>query len=855
MKTTDAHTDTQPSWSKQRGTSAKELLPCLCCRQEDHDGLSIISKHNDDSARHCDNEELRCASRRRPSHLLRHAGIRSAHYNRISSLRTSLFLLLCLAFLGGLSAVLDSDDARDVPAKLVVSRDTSATTSQQPESSVVHMDYDHAFLRSRLLQTPTVDNTTCNETCCLEFYCTEPPPGEPNPFASVPFGVQILLIIILILLSALFSGLTLGLMGLDKTGLEIVMSGDDEVNARYAKRIYPIRKNGNLLLCTLLLGNVAVNALLSILTAENFGGLVGFLASTFLIVIFGEILPQAVCSRHALRVGSATVPLVRVIMVLFFPIAFPLGWLLDKLLGQELATTYSSAELTKLLQIHVQEAVLDSETAVAMKGALEYKNIAVKDVMTPMENTFMLSVEERLNFETIAKIFKTGYSRIPVYEVDKVSCIWLLEARCLSLQPPIHPALNSFIHFFSPIQNNVIGLLFVKDLIFIDPEDETRVADFVEIFGRALHVVWVDDKLGDVLRELKQGRSHMALVRDVNNEDETQDPFYEVKGIITLEDIIEEILGDEIVDETDAFVDGQHSVKLDRNAETFRWASLRLLDSKIIDQKLTFDEARAVTAHLSKNFPAVVDLLTENQLYKLVSETPVSIFPTAEHKLGEAVPNDLIYKKDTPSDVCTLIMAGKVTVLAGADCFRSDVSSWSVLGAGALKDPNYMPDFNAFVSSGPCRCIRITRSRFAAAVDASTLERHSHQGDNGATSTSNVASRFLPIASSREIDTPDVTAELDESRRSRKTKLFAALQAVRTPAGAGNVKKKAPGISLSRAGSQTGVGADDALSDDKVPTGEAMGPSTEVEDNVTGAEEVTRTAKPSASGQSGGKPE
>jgi metal transporter CNNM len=107
-------------------------------------------------------------------------------------------------------------------------------------------------------------------------------------------------------------------------------------------------------------------------------------------------------------------------MVLLFPVAKPLAWSLDKALGEELATTYSSKEMLKLLQIHVQEEVIDPETAGAMTGALKYKDIPVKDVMTPLDNTFMLSVDEKLNFETIAKIFKTGYSRIPVYEVSKV---------------------------------------------------------------------------------------------------------------------------------------------------------------------------------------------------------------------------------------------------------------------------------------------------------------------------------------------------------------------------------------------------------------------------------------------------
>jgi len=327
-------------------------------------------------------------------------------------------------------------------------------------------------------------------------------------------------------------------------------------------------------------------------------------------------------------------------------------------------------------------------------------------------------------------------------------------------------------------------LLFVKDLIFVDPEDETRVGDLVDIFGRGVHVVWPDDKLGDVLRELKQGRSHMALVRDVNNEDESQDPFYEVTGIITLEDIIEEILGAEIVDETDAFLDGTHSIKLDR-ADAFKFARLRLLDRKIVDERLSLDETRAVTAHLWKNFPQVVSFLTETQLQRLVADTTVTVLPTAEQEMGESTPSDLLYEKGKVTDYCTLILAGKVTVLVGADQFRSDVSSWALLASGALEDTNYTPDFTAYVSSGPCRCIQISRARYTAAVDASAFERTQHSSMHSSHNNGSPAGVASTFSESRHPPAPDVgvvtrqeSSESPERTDSRKAKLMTALRAV-----------------------------------------------------------------------------
>ena len=124
---------------------------------------------------------------------------------------------------------------------------------------------------------------------------------------------------ILVVFSGIFSGLTLGLLGLDLNGLEIVMASDssDAVNAA---KILPIRKHGNLLLCTLLLGNVAVNAAVSVVLSEISSGLMAFFVSTALIVLFGEIIPQSVCSRYALVIGAKFVYLVWILLIVMSPV-------------------------------------------------------------------------------------------------------------------------------------------------------------------------------------------------------------------------------------------------------------------------------------------------------------------------------------------------------------------------------------------------------------------------------------------------------------------------------------------------------------------------------------------------------
>lgn len=216
---------------------------------------------------------------------------------------------------------------------------------------------------------------------------------------TIPYPGDYIVVCMLICLSAAFSGLNLGLLSLDKVGLQIVMAGDDEQTIKCAKAILPVRERGNLLLCTLLLGNVAVNSLVSILLADMTSGVVGFVSSTLLIVLFGEIVPQSACSRYPLKTGYYFLPLVKIFMMLFFVVAYPLSAALDFILGEDMGTIFSKRELRKMLEIHVQRGAVDIESGGVVDGALKYRDMRVSEIVTPRDSVFMISADDRLNYQ------------------------------------------------------------------------------------------------------------------------------------------------------------------------------------------------------------------------------------------------------------------------------------------------------------------------------------------------------------------------------------------------------------------------------------------------------------------------
>jgi metal transporter CNNM len=315
-----------------------------------------------------------------------------------------------------------------------------------------------------------------------------------------------IIVILLVGLSGLFSGLTLGLLSWDKSELERKI----ELGDKRAKKVYGIRKNGNLLLCTLLLGNVAVNATLAIFLGNITSGVIGVLVSTGLIVVFGEIVPQAVCARYGLIVGAKTAWLVKIFIFIFYPVCRPLAWALDKILGEEMPIVYSKRELIKIIEEHedLPQAELDQDEERIIKGALTFSDKKVSQIMTPKKKVFALQKDVLINDDLIRLIKKKGHTRVPVYGSSS---------------------------------NSVVGILYVKDLLGLNKEIKL---DKICHQQKTLRVSQ-DMKLDELLNKFVKFRLHMAIV--VNRQ-------RECVGVITLEDVIEEVLKLEIVDETDKIV-------------------------------------------------------------------------------------------------------------------------------------------------------------------------------------------------------------------------------------------------------------------------------------------------------------
>ena len=192
-------------------------------------------------------------------------------------------------------------------------------------------------------------------------------------------GAWVWLGIVLSLAQAgIFSGLNLSVFSVSKLRLQVEAAGGN----RDAQRVLALRDDSNLLLATILWGNVAVNVLLAQLASSVLAGLLAFLFSTVVLTLAGEIFPQAYFSRNALRIASRLSPMLRFYRVVLYPVAKPTAMLLDLLLGSEQVNYLTEPSLRELITLHTRDE--DGEVSpLEAQGAINF--LALDDLPVAQE--------------------------------------------------------------------------------------------------------------------------------------------------------------------------------------------------------------------------------------------------------------------------------------------------------------------------------------------------------------------------------------------------------------------------------------------------------------------------------------
>lgn len=377
---------------------------------------------------------------------------------------------------------------------------------------------------------------------------------------------------LLVLAGGVFAGLSIGLMGLDELHLRVLATSSAEKMERTNAQIVLnlMQRGRHWVLVVLLLSNVIINESLPIfLDSVIGGGLLAIVISATAIVIFGEVIPQAVCARHGLAIGARCAPFVHFLMYLFAPVTYPIAKILDRALGIHDAHTYKKAELKSFLQFHRtgQDPLRDDEIGI-LNGVLELSSKKVETIMTPICDVVMLSSDTILDHSTIDAMLTSGYSRFPVHK-------------------PGNPLAFE-------------GLLLIKKLLMYDPARGLPVSHFpLSILPEALPSI----NCFQALDYFQTGRAHLLLISRTPGS-----PGGGI-GVITLEDVIEEIISEEIVDETDQYEDNQSKRHAKRVIDTTVMRDIVEHERSIFTQTSTIEPTQVTSVNVE-----TVPLLPESSL-------------------------------------------------------------------------------------------------------------------------------------------------------------------------------------------------------------------------------------------------
>ncbi|CDP16907.1 unnamed protein product [Coffea canephora] len=426
------------------------------------------------------------------------------------------------------------------------------------------------------------------------------------------FFFQILVVIILMLFAGLMNGLTLGYMSMNLVDLEVLVKSGASKSRLYARRILSLVKRRHLLLCTLLISKAFAVEALPIFLHHLIPETATILISSALILIFSEIIPHSVCSKHGLVAGAAMAPAVHLLVWICFPAAYPISKLLDFLLGRGRIALYRRAELKTLVDLHGNQAGkggdLSHHEVSIIKGALELTEKTAKDAMTPASEIFSVDINAKLDRDLLNLILVKGHSRVPVYHDHPSHIIGLILVKnLLTMNPaeevpvknitirsiPRVPETMLLVELLNQFQRGLSHMAVVtrprtgkfEKPAFRPPDNEREIR--LEVLGqsllggrsfkRSLRMLKTLPGNDNVSRRRNSrsrrwsGESHPEILNISDNPLLTVPEEEEVVGIITMEDVIEELLKEDIYDEMD---------HLGSSRSSFRGSSQRILNDQ-----------------------------------------------------------------------------------------------------------------------------------------------------------------------------------------------------------------------------------------------------------------------------------
>ena len=394
----------------------------------------------------------------------------------------------------------------------------------------------------------------------------EPPACVEEMVTGGTYWFFMFMVAVLTLFAGMMSGLTVGYLSVDQLTMELRENTGTPEEKKASEVILPVLSNRHWLLCTLLLMNSFAMEALPVFLDRVFSRFTAVVISVTLLLIFGEVIPQALCTGpRQVQIAAMAAPMTRFLMIISWPITYWLGKCLDIILGEQGKTRYQNQDLKCLVEMHTNEALrkiaeeeeknpyipktdipkpsenmgLGQLEANLMISALEIKEKKAVEIMINFNEIYSIKYEEPIDKKKVVEILDKGFSRIPVFRNDD--------------------------------KTDLIGLLRIKQLIKVDFNQRKSLKE-LGIRLKPPLVIPPNMTLINLLRQFRSGKSHMAFITEqvellqakfgltrnnsvainmLYNETFADTKNIKILGLVTLEDVIEQIFNLEIMDEED----------------------------------------------------------------------------------------------------------------------------------------------------------------------------------------------------------------------------------------------------------------------------------------------------------------